>query len=113
MHLLNNESAKHRLRGADPAGVSTVAQMLADGRLPPPSMDHLDELEAQSIYIWRPLFARLKKLALLWSLGKDSNVMLGEPRKAFFGRVPLVPVHVDTGMKFADTVQPRDQQGEE
>ena len=37
-------------------------------------MDHLDALEAQSIYILREAFARLKKLALLWSLGKDSNV---------------------------------------
>src|SRR6201991_1783174 len=50
-----------------------------------PSMDHLDELEAQSIYILREGFARLKKLALLWSLGKDSNVMIWLARKAFFG----------------------------
>ncbi len=52
-------------------------------------MDHLDELEAQSIYIFREAFARLKKLALLWSLGKDSNVMIWLARKAFFGRVPF------------------------
>jgi hypothetical protein len=52
-------------------------------------MDHLDELEAQSIYILREAFARLKKLALLWSLGKDSNVMIWLARKAFFGRVPF------------------------
>ncbi|MBX9647169.1 MAG: sulfate adenylyltransferase, partial [Xanthobacteraceae bacterium] len=65
-----------------------MPQILAAGRLPPPSMDHLDELEAQSIYILREAFARLKKLALLWSLGKDSNVMIWLARKAFFGRVP-------------------------
>ena len=52
-------------------------------------MDHLDALEAQSIYIFREAFARLKKLALLWSLGKDSNVMIWLARKAFFGRVPF------------------------
>src|SRR6185295_8118152 len=72
MHLLDNESAGH---GSRPAGfnkASSVPKILADGRLPPPSMDHLDELEAQSIYILREAFARLKKLALLWSLGKDS-----------------------------------------
>src|ERR1700761_9375937 len=39
-------------------------------RLADSSMDHLDALEAQSIYIFREAFARLKKLALLWSLGK-------------------------------------------
>jgi len=38
-----------------------------------PSMDHLDQLEAQSIYIFREAFGRLKKIALLWSLGKDST----------------------------------------
>ena len=57
-----------------------------------PVMDHLDALEAQSIYIFREAFARLKKLALLWSLGKDSNVMIWLARKAFFGQVPF-PAH--------------------
>ncbi|HWX61869.1 sulfate adenylyltransferase subunit CysD [Bradyrhizobium sp.] len=65
-------------------------------------MDHLDQLEAQSIYIFREAFARLKKLALLWSLGKDSNVMIWLARKAFFGRVPFTALHVDTGKKFAE-----------
>src|SRR5438045_6867151 len=113
MHLLNNDSAKHRLRGADPAGGSTVAQILTDGRLPPPSMDHLDELEAQSIYILREAFARLKKLALLWSLGKDSNVMIWLARKAFFGRVPFPALHVDTGKKFPEMYAFRDRFGKE
>ena len=76
MHLLNKESASDRLRGPDLQQASSVPQILRPGRLPPPSMDHLDELEAQSIYILREAFARLKKLALLWSLGKDSNVMI-------------------------------------
>ena len=39
-------------------------------------MDRLGDLEAQSIFIFREAFARLKRLALLWSLGKDSNVMI-------------------------------------
>jgi sulfate adenylyltransferase subunit 2 len=65
-------------------------------------MDHLDELEAQSIYILREAFARLKKLALLWSLGKDSNVMIWLARKAFFGRVPFPVMHVDTDKKFPE-----------
>jgi len=123
MHLLNNESAQDRLRGADLNGGPKVAQILADGRLPPPnfadgrlpppSMDHLDELEAQSIYILREAFARLKKLALLWSLGKDSNVMIWLARKAFFGRVPFPALHVDTGKKFAEMYAFRDRFGKE
>jgi 3'-phosphoadenosine 5'-phosphosulfate sulfotransferase (PAPS reductase)/FAD synthetase len=71
-------------------------------------MDHLDELEAQSIYILREAFARLKKLALLWSLGKDSNVMIWLARKAFFGRVPFPALHVDTGKKFPEMYAFRD-----
>ncbi len=63
-------------------------------------MDRLDDLEAQSIFILREAFARLKKVALLWSLGKDSNVMIWLARKAFFGRVPFPAMHVDTGKNF-------------
>jgi len=65
-------------------------------------MDRLDELEAQSIFIFREAFARMKNIALLWSLGKDSNVMIWLARKAFFGRVPFPVMHVDTGKKFAE-----------
>jgi len=71
-------------------------------------MDRLDELEAQSIYIFREAFARLQKLALLWSLGKDSNVMIWLARKAFFGRMPFPAMHVDTGKKFAEMYAFRD-----
>ncbi len=76
-------------------------------------MDHLDELEAQSIYIFREAFARLKKLALLWSLGKDSNVMIWLARKAFFGKVPFPALHVDTGKKFPEMYAFRDHYGAE
>ncbi|MBI2241555.1 MAG: sulfate adenylyltransferase, partial [Magnetospirillum gryphiswaldense] len=48
-------------------------------------MNDLDQLEAQSIYIFREAFNRLDKIAMLWSIGKDSNVMLWLARKAFFG----------------------------
>src|SRR5215470_16447623 len=93
MHVLTNENAKDRfrdrLRDAPLFQAASVPQILE-----PPSMDHLDALEAQSIYILREAFARLKKLALLWSLGKDSNVMIWLARKAFFGRVPFPAMHV-------------------
>lgn len=76
-------------------------------------MDRLDELEAQSIFILREAFARLNKVALLWSLGKDSNVMIWVARKAFFGRVPFPVMHVDTGKKFPEMYAFRDRYAKE
>jgi sulfate adenylyltransferase subunit 2 len=65
-------------------------------------VNRLDALEAQSIFIFREAFARLQRVALLWSLGKDSNVMIWLARKAFFGRMPFPVLHVDTGKKFPE-----------
>ena len=48
-------------------------------------MDHLETLEAESIYIFREAFSQIERPALLWSLGKDSNVMVWLALKAFFG----------------------------
>ena len=59
----------------------------------------LDELENQSIYILREAFNKFEKLAMLWSIGKDSTVLLWLARKAFFGHVPFPLVHVDTTYK--------------
>lgn len=72
-------------------------------------MNHLDALEAQSIYILREAFAGLDRLAVLWSIGKDSNVVLWLIRKAFFGHVPFPVVHVDTGMEFPEVYAFRDR----
>ena len=47
-----------------------------------PDYSHLDELEAQSIYIMREAFNKFKNMAMLWSIGKDSSVMLWLARKA-------------------------------
>ena len=49
----------------------------------------LDELESQSIYILREAFKKFERLAMLWSIGKDSTVLLWLARKAFFGHVPI------------------------
>ncbi len=76
-------------------------------------MDRLNDLESQSIFILREAFARLKNLALLWSLGKDSNVMIWLARKAFFGRVPFPVMHVDTGKKFAEMYAFRERYSKE
>lgn len=72
-------------------------------------MKHLDQLEAQSIYILREAYATIEPMAMLWSLGKDSNVMLWLARKAFFGHVPFPVIHVDTGKKFKEMYDFRDR----
>jgi sulfate adenylyltransferase subunit 2 len=66
------------------------------------TMTDLDQLESQSIYVLREAYRRLKPLGLLWSLGKDSNVMVWLARKAFLGRVPFPVLHVDTERKFPE-----------
>jgi sulfate adenylyltransferase subunit 2 len=72
-------------------------------------MDHLDQLESQSVYIFREAFARIDRLAMLWSLGKDSNVMVWLAKKAFFGRVPFPVMHIDTHKKFPEMYAFRDR----
>ena len=70
---------------------------------------HLDALEAQSVYILREAHRKFKRLAMLWSIGKDSSVLLWLARKAFFGHVPMPCVHVDTSYKIPEMIQFRDQ----
>ncbi|HEX9646400.1 MAG TPA: sulfate adenylyltransferase subunit CysD [Alphaproteobacteria bacterium] len=72
-------------------------------------MTPLDRLESQSIYILREAFNRIDRLAMLWSLGKDSNVMVWLAKKAFFGHVPFPVAHVDTGRKFPEMYAFRDR----
>lgn len=76
-------------------------------------MTDLDQLEAQSIFILREAHHRLRPLALLWSLGKDSNVLVWLARKAFLGRVPVPVLHVDTGKKFPEMYDFRDRYSKE
>jgi sulfate adenylyltransferase subunit 2 len=57
---------------------------------------HLDALESQSVYILREAYRKFRRLAMLWSVGKDSSVLLWLMRKAFFGHLPIPCVHVDT-----------------
>ncbi|MHB1218599.1 MAG: sulfate adenylyltransferase subunit CysD, partial [Alphaproteobacteria bacterium] len=76
-------------------------------------MTRLDDLESQSIFVLREAHARLKNIALLWSLGKDSNVMIWLARKAFFGRVPFPALHVDTGRKFPEMYAFREKYAKE
>ncbi|MGB1276327.1 MAG: sulfate adenylyltransferase subunit CysD [Nannocystaceae bacterium] len=72
-------------------------------------MSQLDELEDQSVYIFREAFKHFKQLCMLWSIGKDSTVMLWLARKAFFGHVPFPLVHIDTSYKIPAMIEYRDR----
>jgi sulfate adenylyltransferase subunit 2 len=71
-------------------------------------MDHLTELENISIYILREAQANFKNLAMLWSMGKDSTVLLWLAKKAFFGHIPFPLVHIDTHYKIKEMIEYRD-----
>jgi sulfate adenylyltransferase subunit 2 len=69
-------------------------------------MDHLEQLEYISIHILREAYANFKSLGMLWSIGKDSTVLLWLVRKAFFGHVPFPLIHIDTFYNTRDDCVP-------
>lgn len=71
-------------------------------------MDYLDELESKSIFIIREAYKQFKKVAMLWSIGKDSSCLLWLVRKAFYGKIPFPVVHIDTSYKFPEMIKWRD-----
>jgi sulfate adenylyltransferase subunit 2 len=74
------------------------------------TLNHLEELESESIFILREVAAQFERPAMLFSGGKDSIVMYHLARKAFYpSKVPFPLVHVDTGHNFIETIQYRDQ----
>ncbi len=72
-------------------------------------MTHLQKLESKSIHIIREAYANFKDLGMLWSIGKDSTVMLQLARKAFFGHVPFPLIHIDTKYKIPEMIEYRDR----
>ncbi len=73
-------------------------------------MDHLDKLEAESIYIMREVAAECEKPVMLYSIGKDSSVMLHLALKAFYPEKPPFPfLHINTTWKFKEMIQFRDE----
>ena len=73
------------------------------------TMTQLDALEEQSVYILREAYRSFKNLVMLWSIGKDSTVLLWLARKAFFGHVPIPLMHIDTGHKIPAMIEYRDR----
>ena len=77
-------------------------------------MNHLDELEAEAIYIMREVAAECEKPVMLYSIGKDSSVMLHLAMKAFYPEKPPFPfLHVNTTWKFKEMIEFRNRRAEE
>ncbi|MEE9282002.1 MAG: sulfate adenylyltransferase subunit CysD [Myxococcota bacterium] len=76
----------------------------------PLSLTHLKQLEAESIHIIREVTAEFEKPVMLYSIGKDSSVMLHLARKAFYpAQLPFPLLHIDTTWKFRDMIAFRDR----
>ncbi|WP_321324738.1 sulfate adenylyltransferase subunit CysD [Thiomicrorhabdus sp.] len=77
-------------------------------------LTHLRKLEAESIHIMREVIAEFENPAMLYSVGKDSSVMLHLAQKAFYPAPPPFPlVHVDTTWKFKEMIEFRDQRAKD
>jgi sulfate adenylyltransferase subunit 2 len=76
-------------------------------------MNQLDQLEHRSVHILREAYAAFRSLGMLWSIGKDSTVLLWLTRKAFFGHVPFPLIHIDTSFKIPEMIRYRDRLVEE
>lgn len=73
------------------------------------TLSHLDALEAESIYVFREVAASFRRPVMLYSIGKDSSVLLHLLRKAFYpARPPMPLLHVDTTWKFREMIAFRD-----
>jgi sulfate adenylyltransferase subunit 2 len=71
---------------------------------------HLDDLESESIYIIREAVAESGRVAMLYSVGKDSSVLLRLAQKAYYpANIPFPLIHIDTGFKFPEMIEFRDR----
>lgn len=78
-------------------------------QITPQRLTHLKALEAESIHIMREVAAEFAKPVLLYSIGKDSSVLLRLAQKAFYpGALPFPLLHIDTGYKFREMITFRD-----
>ena len=78
------------------------------------SLSHLNKLEAEAVYIFREVAAECERPVMLYSIGKDSSVMLHLAMKAFYPEKPPFPfLHIDTGWKFKEMIAFRDRRARE
>jgi len=72
-------------------------------------MNNLTVLERKSIFVIREAYAQFKNIGVLWSMGKDSTVLLWIIKKVFSGEIPFPVIHLDTGFKFPEMYKFRDK----
>src|SRR5882672_3278508 len=102
------QSATQILEGNVPAQAAGPSLTTAQRK------NHLRALEAESIFILRETVAEFARPVMLYSIGKDSSVMLRLAQKAFFpGRIPFPLLHVDTSYKFPEMISFRDERAKE
>ena len=93
-----------------PTAVTENQQIAAPLARAQRKLSHLRALEAESIYILREAAAEFARPVMLYSIGKDSSVMLRLAQKAFYpGKIPFPLLHIDTSYKFPEMIQFRDR----
>ncbi len=108
--LQSGASAKTAAPAAPELETPGLAANDETGLLSPATMTHLDRLEAESIHIMREVASEAENPVMLYSVGKDSAVMLHLAMKAFYPSKPPFPVmHVDTTWKFREMIKFRDE----
>lgn len=89
---------------------SPPAPAISAGRVSSARLSHLQLLEAESIHILREVASEFERPVMLYSIGKDSSVMVRLAQKAFYpGPIPFPLLHIDTGFKFAEMLEFRDR----
>ncbi|HXB61773.1 MAG TPA: sulfate adenylyltransferase subunit CysD [Acidobacteriaceae bacterium] len=107
------QTVSNAVRGAVHNAIAG-AEALVHDLLTPAKLNHLQALEAESIFIFREAVAEFARPVMLYSIGKDSSVMLRLAQKAFFpGRIPFPLLHVDTSYKFPEMLEFRDSYAKE
>src|SRR5262245_54348282 len=91
------------------AGIAAAPPRFPRARGRESRLSHLETLEAESIYILREAVAEFSNPVMLYSIGKDSSVMLRLAQKAFYpGKIPFPLLHIDTSYKFPEMIEFRD-----
>ena len=98
----------------EPSHKSTALPRASSAKTGGPRLSHLAALEAESIYILREAVAEFSHPVMLYSIGKDSSVMLRLAQKAFYpGKIPFPLLHIDTSYKFPEMIEFRDSYARE
>ena len=102
------------IQEASQPGADLVSSLRGATRNVDRRLSHLEALEAESIYILREAVAEFSNPVMLYSIGKDSSVMLRLAQKAFYpGKIPFPLLHIDTSYKFPEMIEFRDSYAKE